>query len=153
MVIMNHPHLTSTEAALTAIRETAAAYGREVRVTHDIGADQSARRTAAGAFTVTDPDGSLPHEAYVEITGSPHVAMEVYSEGDVKVTVDGVEFHDVPRDSAPAFLTAVYTNRAFVKLSFLPPHQSLIVPLPGDETYKEPIHRPGLTPWLSARAR
>ncbi|MGW7001862.1 hypothetical protein ACWGCW_03260 [Streptomyces sp. NPDC054933] len=150
---MSQPQLPSTEAAVVAILETAAAHGREARVTHDIGADHSARRTAAGAFAVADPDGSLPHEAYVEIPGSPEVAIEVYSEGDVKIAIDGVEFHDIPRDSAPAFLTAVYTDRAFVKLTFLPPHQQLIVPLPGDETYKEVITRSGFTPWLSARAR
>ncbi len=81
MVLMSHPQLPSTEATVVAIRETAAEYGRAARVTHDIGADRSARRTAAGAFTVTDPDGGLPHEAYVEIPGSPHVAVEVYRSG------------------------------------------------------------------------
>ncbi len=64
-------HLPTTEAAVTALRALADRYGREIEVIHDIGADQTSRRTAAGVGVTTDPDGALPHEAHVEFGGLP----------------------------------------------------------------------------------
>ncbi len=61
-MISGMDHLPSTEAAVTVLREIAAEYAREIEVSHDIGADQTSRRTAAGIGVTTDPDGSLPHE-------------------------------------------------------------------------------------------
>ncbi|MEV6026622.1 hypothetical protein [Streptomyces sp. NPDC052036] len=150
---MKHPHLASTEAAVMAIREIAQQYDLEMTVTDDIGADQTSRRTSAGAFAVLDPDGSLPHEAFVELGGSPAVTVQVFPEDDARITVDGVSFEDVPRDSVPAFLRSVYGGLAYAKGRFFPPGQWLIVPLPGDETYKELIWRTALTPWLARRVR
>ncbi|WP_156727870.1 hypothetical protein [Streptomyces apocyni] len=146
-------HLTSTEAVVRAIREIADGYDRECLVTHDIGADQTSRRTTAGIGATTDPDGSLPHEAYLELSGSPAVEVRVFPEEDVTISVDAVEFQDVPRDDVPSFLHAVYGGLAHVKGRFFPPGWRLVVPLPGDRTYKE--HIPGLylTPWLSGRVR
>ncbi|UQA92302.1 hypothetical protein [Streptomyces halobius] len=147
------PHLPTTEAAVTAIRAVADEYELEPTVTHDIGADQTSRRTAAGAFTALDPDGSLPHEAFVELGGSPDVTVQIFPEDDAKITVDGVGFADVPRDSVPAFLRSVYGGLAYVKPRFFPPGQWLIVPLPGDETYKELVLRGALSPWLARSIR
>lgn len=153
IVPMAHPHLPSTESAVTAIREIAHEYNLEMIVTDDIGADQTSRRTAAGVFTVLDPDGSLPHEAFVELGGSPAVTVRLFPEADAKITVDGVDFEDVPRDSVPAFVRSVHGGLAYVKGRFFPPGWRLIVPLPGDETYKELILDDSLTPWLSRRVR
>lgn len=151
--IMTHPSLPTTESAVTAIRAVAAEYRLAVTVTDDIGADQTSRRTSAALFTVVDPDGSLPHEAFVELGGSPAVSVRIFPEDDAKITVDGVEFHDVPRDRVPAFLRSVYGGLAFVKGRFFPPGYWLSVPLPCDETYRESVGGPSLTPWLSGRVR
>ncbi|GAA3908906.1 hypothetical protein GCM10022244_18670 [Streptomyces gulbargensis] len=150
---MPHLHLPSTEAAVTAVRAIAREHGREATVTDDIGADRTSRRTSAGAFTVLDPDGSLPHEAFVELGGSPAVTVRLFPEDDALITVDGIEFWDVPRDAVPAFLRSVYDGLAHVKGRFFPPGWWLIVPLPGDETYKEPVPGTSLTPWLNGRVR
>lgn len=150
---MTYPHLPSTEAAVIAVREVAKAYSLEVTVTDDIGTDQTSRRTSAGAFVVTDADGSLPHEAFVELGGVPAVTVQVFPEDDARITVDGVVFDDVPRDSVPAFLRSVYGGTAYVRSRFLPPGQWLVVPLPGDETYKELVPRTMLSPWLSRSFR
>jgi len=150
---MMHPHLPTTEAAVTALREIAGERNLECRVTHDIGADQTSRRASAGAFVVLDPDGSLPHEAFVELSGSPSITVQIFPEDDAKITVEGVDFEDVPRDAVPAFLRSVYGGLAHVKERAFPPGQWLIVSLPGDETYKERINRLTLTPWLAGRIR
>lgn len=150
---MGHPHLPTTEAAVTAIRGVAREYDLEVTVTHDIGADQTSRRLSAGAFAVLDPDGSLPHEAYVELGGSPAVTVQIYPEDDARITVDDVEFADVPRDSVPAFLRSVYGGLAYVEGKLFPPGDRLIVPLPGDETYREVVLRATLSPWLARSVR
>ncbi|UKY53603.1 hypothetical protein [Streptomyces inhibens] len=150
---MRRPHLPTTESAVTALREIAAEHHLEITVTDDIGADRTSRRTSAGAFTVLDADGSLPHEAFVELGGAPAVTVQVFPEDDARITVDGVEFADVPRDAVPAFLRSVYGGLAHVKERFFPPGQWLVVPLPGDETYKELILRGALSPWLARRIR
>ncbi|WP_374771815.1 hypothetical protein OG756_40840 [Streptomyces sp. NBC_01310] len=150
---MTYPSLPTTESAVAAIRAIAAEYRRAVIVSDDIGADQTSRRTSAPLFDVVDPGGSLPHEAFVELGGSPVVSVRIFPEDDAEITVDGVEFHDVPRDAVPPFLVSVYSGLAFVKGRFFPPGYRLYVPLPGDETYKERILGVSLTPWLSARVR
>ncbi|MEU7162562.1 hypothetical protein [Streptomyces chrestomyceticus] len=150
---MTHTHLPTTEAAVTAIGDVAQEYGLAMSVTDDIGADRTSRRTSAAPFTVFDPDGSLPHEAFVELSGAPSVSVRLFPEDDAKITVDGVEFHDLPRDVVPAFLRSVYGGLAFTKIRRFPPSQWLVVPLPGDETYKELITGPGLTPWLARGIR
>ncbi|MBB5934192.1 hypothetical protein [Streptomyces zagrosensis] len=146
--------VTSTESAVAVVRATAERHGRRIVVEHSIGADQSGRRSSAGAFTVADPDGSLPHEAFIEIDGSPAVEIQTFSEGDANITVDGVEFVGVPRERLPAFLDAVYGGSAWVRARTFPPSQTLIVPLPGDVTYKELIFGMwSLTPWLNRITR
>lgn len=153
IVSMAHAHLPTTESAVTALREIAREFNLEMAVTDDIGADQTSRRTSSGAFTVLDPDGSLPHEAFVELGGSPAVTVQLFPEDDAKIGVDGVEFEDIPRDSVPAFVRAVHGGLAFVKGRFFPPGWWLVVPLPGDETYKELVLRGTLTPWMSRQVR
>lgn len=146
-------HLPSTEAAVTALRALAGTYAREIEVSHDIGADQTSRRTAAGVGVSTDPDGSLPHEAYIEFGGLPRVSVRLYPEDDALIDVEGVEFPDIPRDDVPAFLRSLFDGLAHVRARRFPPGYFLIVPLPGDRTHKEFIPMILLTPWLSARVR
>ncbi|MFD9880508.1 hypothetical protein ACFWZT_03450 [Streptomyces alboflavus] len=146
-------HLHSTEAAVGALRAVAREHQREIEVTHDIGADRTSRRTAAGFEVVTDPDGSLPHEAFVEFGGSPRLSVRLYPDDDALIEVEGVECHDIPRDSVPAFVRSVLGGLAYVKGRRFPPGYWLVVPLPGDETYKELIPMISLTPWLNARVR
>ncbi|MDT0469151.1 hypothetical protein [Streptomyces gibsoniae] len=150
---MKHPHLASTEAAVMAIREIAQEYSLEMTVTDAIGADQTSRRASAGAFTVLDPDGSLPHEAFIDLGGSPTISVRIFPEDDAKITVDDVDFEDVPRDAVPAFLRSVYGGLAYVNGRAFPPGLWLIVPLPGDETHKELILRSTLSPWLARSVR
>ncbi|MEV6809582.1 hypothetical protein [Streptomyces sp. NPDC051132] len=150
---MRHAHLPTTEAAVAAIRGVAADFRLSMSVTDDIGADRTSRRTSAAPFAVFDPDGSLPHEAFVELAGPPSVSVRLFPEDDAKITVDGVEFHDVPRDSVPAFLRSVYRGLAFTKGRLFPFGQWLVVPLPADETYRELIPGLALTPWLAGRVR
>lgn len=149
----HHPHLPTTESAVAVIREVAEEYNLEMLVTDDIGADQTSRRTSAGAFAVLDPDGTLPHEAFVELGGTPSITVRLYPEDDAQITVEGVVFDDVPRDSVPAFLRSALGGLAHVKGRFFPPGQWLVVPLPGDETYKELVTLRMLSPWLSGRIR
>ncbi|MFF0435101.1 hypothetical protein ACFYU9_23045 [Streptomyces sp. NPDC004327] len=148
-----HPHLPTTESAVGAIRAVAQEFHLEMLVTDDIGADQTSRRTSAGAFTVLDPDGTLPHEAFVELGGTPSVSIRLYPEDDAQITVEGVVFDDVPRDAVPAFLRSAFGGLAHVKGRFFPPGWWLVVPLPGDETYKELVTLRMLSPWLSGRVR
>ncbi|WP_371670341.1 hypothetical protein OG985_23570 [Streptomyces sp. NBC_00289] len=146
-------HLPTTEAAVTALREIAAEYSREIEITHDIGADQTSRRSAAGVGVTADPDGSLPHEAYAEFGGLPRVSVRLYPEDDALISVEGVECPDIPRDDVPAFLRSVFGGLAYVKARRFPPGRTLIVPLPGDRTYREYLPMIHLTPWLSGRVR
>ncbi|WP_237519581.1 hypothetical protein [Streptomyces sp. HUCO-GS316] len=145
-------HLPTTEAAVTALRAIAAEYAREIEVTHDIGADQTSRRTAAGVGVITDPDGSLPHEAYAEFGGIPRVSVRLYPDDDALISVEGVECPDIPRDDVPAFLRSVFGGLAWVKARRFPPGHFLMVPLPGGRTHKEYVVV-GLSPWLSGRVR
>ncbi|MEU5214769.1 hypothetical protein AB0G79_01030 [Streptomyces sp. NPDC020807] len=150
---MPHPHLPTTESAVTAIREIAREFNLEMSVTDDIGADRTSRRTSSDAFAVLDPDGSLPHEAYVELGGSPVLTVQLYPDDDARITVDGIEFADLTRDEVPAFLRSVLGGLAHVKGRFFPPGWWLVVPLPGDRTHKELVAALTLTPWMSSRIR
>jgi hypothetical protein len=152
-MISGMDHFHSTEAAVTALRDIASEYAREIEVTHDIGADQTSRRTSAGFGVTTDPDGSLPHEAFIEFGGLPRVTVRLYPEDDALITVEGIDCPDVARDDVPAFLRSVFDGRAYVKSRRFPPSCSLIVPLPGDRTHKEWISMITLTPWLNSRIR
>ncbi|KOY55062.1 hypothetical protein [Streptomyces sp. XY332] len=145
---MNPPHLPTTESAIRAIREIAQDYRLEMTVTDDIGADRTSRRTTADIGTTLDPDGSLPHEAFVDLEGTPTVSVRLFPENDANITVDHVEFLDVPRDSVPAFLRSVYGGLAYTKSRFFPPGLWLIVPLPGDTTHKELVTLTNPSPWL-----
>ncbi|MER5735054.1 MULTISPECIES: hypothetical protein [unclassified Streptomyces] len=147
------PHLPSTQAAVGAVRALAEEFRLEITVTDDIGADRTSRHASAGASGVLDEDGSLPHEAFIELGGSPYLSVQLHPEGDARITVDGIEFADVPRDAVPGFVRAVHTGLAHVKGRFFPPGQWLIVPVPGGETYKELVPTMTLTPWLSSRFR
>ncbi|MYT70239.1 MULTISPECIES: hypothetical protein [unclassified Streptomyces] len=149
----SYPHLPTTETAVAALREVAREFNLEIEVTHDIGADQTSRRSHAGLGVTTDPDGSLPHEAHVELGGTPRIDVRLFPEDDALITVEGVEFHDIPRDEVPAFLRSCYTDLAHVRGKRFPPGYRLIVPLPGDRTYKEYLPMIGLTRWLSGRVR
>ncbi|MFJ4712849.1 hypothetical protein [Streptomyces sp. NPDC088785] len=152
---MDHlfPPLPTTETAVDALREIAREFNLEIEVTHDIGADQTSRRSHAGLGVTTDPDGSLPHEAYVELGGTPRIDVRLFPEDDALIKVEGVEFHDIPREEVPAFLRACYTDRAHVRGRRFPPGYRLVVSLPGDRTYKEHLPSIGLTRWMSARVR
>ncbi|MYR45360.1 hypothetical protein [Streptomyces sp. SID5910] len=146
-------HLPTTESAVAALVAVAAEYAREIEVTHDIGADQTSRRSAAGLGVTTDPDGSLPHEAFAEFGGVPRVSVRLFPEDDALITVDTVECPDIPRDDVPAFLRSVFGGLAHVRARRFPPGYRLIVPLPGDRAHKELVPMVLLTPWLSSRVR
>ncbi|MFG2789059.1 hypothetical protein [Streptomyces sp. NPDC048419] len=152
-MIKGMDHLPTTESAVTALRALADEYAREIEVAHDIGADQTSRRSAAGVGVTADPDGSLPHEAHVEFGGLPRVSVRLYPDDDALITVEGVECPDVDRDDVPAFVRSLFEDRAFVKARRFPPAYFLIVPLPRDRTHKEYLPMIGLGPWLSARVR
>ncbi len=135
--------------------------GLPVAVEHAIGADESSRRTAAGAFAVTDEDGSLPHEALLEIPATdgpdgapftPRIAVQLFEEGDAHITLDGVTFHDLPREATPAFLEAVFDRRAHLRTTWYPPFCRLVVTLDGELSYKEvvPMAYGGLSRWMSS---
>ncbi|MFF1447571.1 hypothetical protein ACFVYF_05365 [Streptomyces sp. NPDC058274] len=146
-------HLPSTEAAVTALRAIADEYALEIEVSHDVGADQTSRRSAAGVGVTTDPDGSLPHEAFAEFGGVPRVTVRLYPDDDALITVEGIECPDIPRDDVPAFLRSVFGGLAYVKARRFPPGYRLVVPLPGDRTHKEYVPMILLSPWLSGRVR
>ncbi|WP_449345334.1 hypothetical protein [Streptomyces narbonensis] len=148
---MAHPHLPTTESAVTAIREIAQEFHLEMTVTDDIGADQTSRRTSSGAFAVLDPDGSLPHEAYVELGGSPSLTVQIFPEDDARITAWSVS-SPMP-DAVPAFLRSVLGDLAHVKGRFFPPGWWLVVPLPGDTTHKELVPGSSLTPWMNRNVR
>ncbi len=115
------------------------------------------------AFAVTDEDGSLPHEALLEIpaTGStpdgggaltPKISVQLFEEGDAHITVDGVTFHDLPREATPAFLEALFDRRAHLKRTWYPPFCRLVVSLDDELSYKEvvPMAYGGLSRWLNS---
>jgi hypothetical protein len=152
-MISGMDHLPTTEAAVTALRALAAEYAREIEAAHDIGADQTSRRSAAGVGVTTDPDGSLPHEAHIEFGGLPRVSVRLFPDDDALITVEGVECPDILRDDVPGFLRSVFGDLAYVKARRFPPGYFLIVPLPGDRAHREYLPMINLSPWLSSRVR
>jgi hypothetical protein len=132
--------LPSTQAVIDAVRATAARHGREVSLSEDIGDD----------ITSAGPDLSRPamdasfftHEAYLELSGVPAIAIEVRDHDLLRVDVDGVQL-DVARDRVPDVLEAVWGGRAWVHRPSAP---VLHVALPGDVTYREAVLV--WTPWL-----
>ncbi|MFB7502141.1 hypothetical protein [Streptomyces broussonetiae] len=146
-------HLPTTQAAVDALRALGARYAREIEVSDDIGADQTSRRSSAGIGVTTDPDGSLPHEAYVEFGGVPRVSVRLYPDDDALITVEGIECPDIARDDVPAFLRSVFEGLAHVRARRFPPGYRLVVPLPGDRTHKEYVPMILLSPWLSRNVR
>jgi hypothetical protein len=121
----------TTEAAVAACRLLAAEFGRAIEVSHDIGADQTSRRSAAGVGVTTDPDGSLPHEAHVEFGGLPRLSVRLYPEDDALLTVQGIAFPDVPRDDVPAILRTVLDDRVYVRTRRFPPGHRSSSPCPA----------------------
>ncbi|WP_441250649.1 hypothetical protein [Kitasatospora sp. McL0602] len=146
--------MRSTQSVLTAVRETAHRYGREVRVTEEIGDDRTSAGLTAGptAGSARGADGFFSHEALVELGGQPAVEVCLFSHDEARVTVDGIEF-DVLRDSVPAFLAALWSGLAHVRTRAFPPSTTLVVTVPGEPTYREPVLRTQLTPWLARIVR
>ncbi|NSC22655.1 hypothetical protein FM076_16340 [Streptomyces albus subsp. chlorinus] len=155
------PQIHSTEAAVRVLSALAERRGLPVAVEHAIGADESSRRTAAGAFAVTDEDGSLPHEALLEIPATdgpngapltPRITVQLFEEGDAHITLDHVTFHDLPREATPAFLEAVFDRRAHLRRTWYPPFCRLVVALDDELSYKEvvPMAYGGLSRWLAS---
>ncbi|MFF2076008.1 hypothetical protein ACFVXG_14760 [Kitasatospora sp. NPDC058162] len=145
---MNHPNLPTTQAAVLAIEAVAARHGRAVRAEHDIGGDQ----TFAGLIGQDDGPHTLPHEALLEFDGSPRTAVRLFTHDEAAVTVEGIAF-DVPRDSVPAFLHALWSDLVHVKVRTFPPSSTLIVTVPGEPSYREALGVHDLTPWLSGKIR
>ncbi|WP_436840678.1 hypothetical protein [Streptomyces griseoloalbus] len=46
--------------------------------------------TAEAAVQAIRPGGSLPHEALMELAGSPAVSVRLFPEDDARITVEGV---------------------------------------------------------------
>ncbi|WP_306322338.1 MULTISPECIES: hypothetical protein [unclassified Streptomyces] len=40
---------------------------------------------------MADPDGTLPHEAFVDLGGTPAVSVRLFPEDDARITVEGKE--------------------------------------------------------------
>ncbi|SED34176.1 hypothetical protein SAMN05216532_4257 [Streptomyces sp. 2231.1] len=134
-------HLPTTQAAVTALRALAAHHGREIEVTHVIGADMTSRRSAAGVGVTTDPDGSLPHEAHVAFGGLPRGDVRLCPVDDALITV---RRRRVPRHRArrrAAFLRSVFGGLAHVRTRRFPPGHRLVVPLPGDRAHRSTYRR------------
>lgn len=146
---MPHPPLPSTQSAVFAIEAMAARHGREVRAAHAIGRD----RTFAG-LTAPEDDGltAIPHEALLEIGGHPEVTVRLFVHDEAVVTVETVAF-DVPRDSVPAFLDALWSGRVHLRQRTFPPSLTLVVTVPGEPAYRESVGAFELTPWLSGLIR
>ncbi|MEU6236759.1 hypothetical protein [Kitasatospora sp. NPDC047058] len=147
---MPHPPLPSTQSAVFAVEAMAARHGREVRAGHDIGRDQ----TFAG-LVGADGGGELdaiPHEALLEIGGRPATDVRLFVHDEAVVTVEGIAF-DVPRDSVPAFLDAVWSGLVHVRQRTFPPACTLVVTVPGEPSYREAVTHQDLTPWLAGLVR
>ncbi|MFJ8436325.1 hypothetical protein ACIQ9P_33995 [Kitasatospora sp. NPDC094019] len=149
---MPHPPLPSTQSAVLAIEATAARHGREVRTSHDIGRDRTFAGFVGGDGAGADELAAIPHEALVEIAGRPEVTVRLFVHDEAVVTVEHVPF-DVPRDSVPAFLDAVWTGLVHLRQRTFPPSCTMIVTVPGEPSYREAVTALTLTPWLAARLR
>ncbi|MCO1653615.1 hypothetical protein [Pseudonocardia humida] len=135
----------STQAVIELVRSTAARHGRRVEVDEDIGDDVT--RAGMDGPTPAADAAFFSHEAFLEVSGVPPIAVEVGDRDDVVVTVDGVAL-DVPRDRVRDVLEAVWGGRAWVRDPAAP---VLCVSVPGDETYTEAVLV--WTPWLMRVAR
>ncbi|WP_372588008.1 hypothetical protein [Streptomyces albidoflavus] len=101
---MSCPHLPTTQAAVLAVREVAGAFHRTGEVTEEIGADRVSRAPGVAPSPWTADAEELPHEAYIELSGTPSVQVRLYADGDASVCVEGVDCPDLDRDVVPAFL-------------------------------------------------
>ncbi|WP_327065458.1 hypothetical protein OG500_06675 [Kitasatospora sp. NBC_01250] len=157
---MSRAVLPTTQAAVVAATAVAERHGRRVTATHDIGDDQ----TFAGLHRPGAPVGAsrgtdwthqdlahVPHEALLEFGGVPGISVRLFDHDEVTVTVEGVAFEDVPRDSMPAFLDAVWSGLAHTKVHRFPPGLTLKVAVPGEPTYSELVLR--ATAWINGIAR
>ncbi|MEV0534498.1 hypothetical protein [Kitasatospora sp. NPDC050463] len=148
---MPHPPLPSTQSAVFAIEAMAARHGREVRAAHDIGRDQTFAGLVGG-HDVGDGLDAIPHEALLEIGGRPEITVRLFVHDEVVVAVDNIAF-DVPRDSVPAFLDAVWSGQVQVRRRTFPPSCTLIVTVPGEPGYREAVAHHQLSPWLAGLIR
>ncbi|MFF1907569.1 hypothetical protein [Kitasatospora sp. NPDC058218] len=148
---MTHPPLPSTQSAVLAIEAMAARHGREVRAAHDIGRDQTFAGMVGGHATGDGLD-AIPHEALLEIGGRPGITVRLFVHDEVVVAVDNIAF-DVPRDSVPAFLDAVWSGLVHVRQRTFPPSCTLIVTVPGEPDYREAVAYYQLSPWLAGLIR
>ncbi|MFJ3973832.1 hypothetical protein [Streptomyces sp. NPDC090021] len=135
----------TTQSAIVAIRETAAEFGHAIAVEEEIGNDDSSAGLSVDRRD--DADNFFSHEAFIRIGGRPAIEVCLYDHDEARVGLDGVEF-DVPRDSVPAFPHAVWSGLVHVKTRVFPPSGTLIVTLPGEPSYREPLLSPNVTPWL-----
>ncbi|MER6398634.1 hypothetical protein ACIF6L_20735 [Kitasatospora sp. NPDC086009] len=148
---MPHPPLPSTQSAVFAVEAMAARHGREVRASHDIGRDQTFAGLVGGHDRAEGLD-AIPHEALLEITGRPGLTVRLFVHDEAVVTVEDIAF-DVPRDSVPAFLDAVWSGLVHVKQRTFPPSCTLIVTVPGEPSYRESVTHQYLSPWLAGLIR
>lgn len=148
---MPHPSLPSTQSAVFAVEAMAARHGRSVRATHDIGRDQTFAGLLLPEGLAGDLEG-IPHEALLEIDGAPGLTVRLFVHDEAVVTVDGIAF-DVPRDSVPPFLDAVWGGLAHVRRKAFPPSCTLVVAVPGEASYREAVTDLALTPWLAGIVR
>ncbi|MFD5026191.1 hypothetical protein [Streptomyces sp. NPDC058373] len=149
---MSYPHLPTTRAAVTAVREVAEGFHRTCKVTDDIGADRVSRGAAVAPYPpVGDEERPLPHEAYVELSGTPAVQVRLFADGDASVCVEGVECHDLDREVVPAFLASVYSGLVRLRLRAFPPSCHLVVPLPCGAEHRAYVSPLELTGWLLGR--
>ncbi|WP_328958360.1 hypothetical protein [Kitasatospora purpeofusca] len=149
---MPHPPLPSTQSAVLAIEATAARHGREVSTSHDIGRDRTFAGLVGADGAGADELAAIPHEALVEIAGPPEVTVRLFVHDEALVTVEHVPF-DVPRDSVPAFLNSFWTGLVHLEQRVFPPSCTMIVTVPGEPSYREPVTALTLTPWLARRIR
>ncbi|GAA1231910.1 hypothetical protein GCM10009665_22690 [Kitasatospora nipponensis] len=151
--------LPTTQAAVDAVAAVAERHGRSVTASHDIGEDQTsaalfAAHPAAAATGERWPHADLaavPHEALLEIGGTPAVAVRFFVHDEAQVTVEGVAFEDVARERVPALLDALWSGLAHVRRRTFPPALTLEVAVPGEPTHRAHVDR--LTPWLAEVTR
>ncbi|MEU7373893.1 hypothetical protein [Streptomyces albidoflavus] len=151
---MSYPHLPTTQAAVLAVREVAEHFHRTGEVTKEIGADRVSRAPAGTPSPWTAAaEELLPHEAYIELSGTPSVQVRLYADGDASVCVAGVDFPDLDRDAVPAFLASVYGGLARLRRRAFPPSCHLVVPLPCGTEHRAYVSPLELTGWLLSRRR
>ncbi|MFF7636847.1 hypothetical protein ACFZB9_27395 [Kitasatospora sp. NPDC008050] len=157
---MSRAVLPTTQAAVAAATAVAERHGRQVTATHDIGDDRTfagLSRPGACGGPVSGTDWThqdlarVPHEALLEFGGVPEISVRLFDHDEVTVTVEGVAFEDVARDSLPPFLDAVWSGLAHTRIHRFPPGLTLKVAVPGEPTYSEHVLR--TTAWINGIAR